>query len=561
MVERASPLGDPNSGYVFKPHEKPFMPGSPATPDHPGARKVAYLLIGLYLAIVGGMQNGLLIANLTTVQSNLALTPVEGGWVTVAFNLTNACMSMLLFKVRQQFGIQRFVRAAMLVLLLANFVQLFDAGYHVELLSRGIAGIAGSCVSTLATFYLMQGVPAKAKIVAVLVGMGLGQVAIPLARAMSPALLASGDIDHLFQLQFALSLVAVGLVNILHLPPGETVRSFERLDFVTFPLLASGIGLLCAFLVQGRIIWCDKPWLGYALAGAILLIGLAFLIEHNRANPMLHTRWMTSGSILAFALTGAMVRVLLSEQNFGATGLLSTVGMVNDQLVTYYWILTLATFLGMAVSIVRLDPTDLGRPVMVAMGIIMVAAFLDTRSGVLTRPADLYWTQALLAFASVYVMASLMMTGILRALSRGPDYIISFIAVFGLSQTIGGLAGVAVLSAFHTIRVKAHLMTMGQSLSLSDPAVAQAIGQLAAGQSATLGDAALRQATGASRLLQQVNQEAAILAFNDTFFLLGCLAGVAFAITFARWVYLRHKGINPLANELAALKSMMGRSA
>ena len=45
----------------------------------------------------------------------------------------------------------------------------------------------------------------------------------------------------------------------------------------------------------------------------------------------------------AFALTGAMVRVLLSEQNFGASGLLTTVGMNNDQLVTYYWVLTGAT--------------------------------------------------------------------------------------------------------------------------------------------------------------------------------------------------------------------------
>lgn len=537
------------------------MPGSPATPDHPAARKAAYLLIGLYLAIVGGFQNGLLIANLTIVQSNLALTPVEGGWVTVAFSMTNACMSMLLFKARQEFGIERFVRVAMSVLLFANFVQLFDAGYHAELLSRGVAGIAGSCLSTLAIFYLMQGMPAKAKIVAVLIGIGLAQVAIPLARAISPALLASGDIDHLFQLQFGLSLVAVGLVNVLHLPPGETVRSFEKLDLISFPLLASGIGLLCAFFVQGRIIWWDKSWLGVALAGGILLIGLAFLIEHNRANPMLHTRWIRSGNIVAFALTGAMVRVLLSEQNFGATGLLSTVGMVNDQLVTYFWVLALATFLGSAVSIIRLDPTDLTRPVMVAMGIITIAAFLDTRSGVLTRPAELYWTQALLAFASVYVMASLMMQGILRALSRGPDYIISFIAVFGLSQTIGGLAGVAALSAFHTIRLKDHLMTMGQSLSLSDPKVAQAIGQLAAGQGATLGDAALRQATGVSRLVQQVNQQAAIMAFNDVFFALGCLAGVSFLIFFARWVYLRRKGINPLADEMAALQTMMSKNA
>ena len=108
--------------YIFKTHEQPFMPGSPATPDHPSLRRVAYLLIGVYLGLVGGFQNGLLIANLTSLQGSLALTPVESGWVTVAYNMTNACMSMLLFKARQQFGIQRFVRVAMACLLLANFV-------------------------------------------------------------------------------------------------------------------------------------------------------------------------------------------------------------------------------------------------------------------------------------------------------------------------------------------------------------------------------------------------------------------------------------------------------
>src|SRR3546814_19602703 len=73
--------------------------------------------------------------------------------------MTNACMSSLLYKSRQQFGIQRFVRAVMLALLLANFLQLFDAGYRMELVARGVSGIAASGLSTLAAFYLMQGLP------------------------------------------------------------------------------------------------------------------------------------------------------------------------------------------------------------------------------------------------------------------------------------------------------------------------------------------------------------------------------------------------------------------
>ncbi len=103
MTDR--PAATQAAGYVFKPHERPFMPGSPASPDHPLRRRIAYFLIGIFIALTGGFQNGLLIANLTTLQGSLALTPAESGWITVAYNMTNACMSMLLYKARREFVI------------------------------------------------------------------------------------------------------------------------------------------------------------------------------------------------------------------------------------------------------------------------------------------------------------------------------------------------------------------------------------------------------------------------------------------------------------------------
>lgn len=546
--------------YVFKPHERPFMPGSPASPDHPTRRKIGYFLIGVYLAIIGGLTNGLLIANLTTIQGHMDLTPAEGGWVTVAYNMTNACMSILLYKSRQQFGIQRFVRAIMIALLIANFLQLFDAGYRMELMARGIAGIAASGLTTLAAFYLMQGLPAEKRIAGFLLAIGLTQVAVPFARAISPLLVFDGDINHLFQFQFALSLVAVGLVFLLQVPPGETIKSFEKLDLLTFPMLATGVGLLCAFLVQGRIQWWSTPWLGGALAASVVLIGAAFLIEHNRKNPMLQTRWMGSSALVQFALTGALVRVLTSEQNFGASGLLSATGLVNDQLVSYYWVLTGATLAGAILAILRLDPTDLRRPVLVSLAVIAVGSFLDTHSGLRTGPVNLYFSQAAIAFAAVYFMGPMLMEGLLRALTKGPSYLVSFVGVFSLSQTLGGLIGVAGLSAFHTLRTKAHLMTLGQSISTNNPEVAQGINSLAAALTSNMTDPALRGAVAGSQVVREAAREATILAFNDVFFVIGTLSALTFILLFARWARDRRRGHNPLARELEALQKMRAQN-
>src|SRR5690606_21718300 len=104
------------------------------------------------------------------------------------------------------------------------------------------------------------------------------------------------------------TLLCLACVSILRLPPSERIEAFEPLDFLTFFLFAPGIALLCAVLAQGRIQWWTTPWLGYALAGSIVLVGLAVIVEHNRANPLLNTRWMGSAAIIRFAVVAASMR-------------------------------------------------------------------------------------------------------------------------------------------------------------------------------------------------------------------------------------------------------------
>ncbi|URW75079.1 MFS transporter [Sphingomonas donggukensis] len=551
---------DARSGYRFQAHELPLLPGSPANPDHPSARKTAYLAIGVLLGLVGGAQNGFLLANTAALQATLDLTPVDAGWLTVAFYSTYACMSMLLFRVRQEWGIQPFARWAMAGLVAANLVQLLQPGLGVELTARAIAGIVASGLSALSLYYLMQGLPAKMRLAAIVLSVGLSQVAFPLARALSPALLIDGQLDRILLFQFGLSLLALGSVFLLRLPPGIRQKTFEPLDIVSFALFLIGVTGLCAFLVQGRIQWWDTPWLGQALALAILSLGACAMIELNRASPMLDLRWLSSRNLLALALVAASVRVLVAEQGFGATGLLSSLGYGADQLTGYLWVLTGATVAGIVVSVLRLDPRDLVRPVLVAILIIAVAAFADTRTGVMTRPQDLFWTQGAIAFAAVFAVGPVMMEGMLRALAAGTHRVVSFIAMFSLSQSLGGLAGTAALSAFHTIRLKTHLIDAGQTLTLSNQPLAGALANAARRVAPVQIDPALQQQSASASVTQEIGRQAAVLAFNDVFFLVGTLASLAFVAVLVPWAINRIQGRNPLAKELALLQSRLTRT-
>jgi hypothetical protein len=554
--ERSRRQAGGDAAYQFKPHERPFMPGSPATPEHPGRRRLAYFVIGVLLALTGGFANGLLVAALPQIQGALGLTSTEGGWLVAVWSMTSVCTSMILLKFRQQFGLRRFALLVLPTFVLLNMVQWFNRSFEVELVVRALGGVVGSGLSTFALFYIMQGMPAAARLGGMVLGVGLSQVALPFARVLAPLLLAGGDVHDLFAFELGLAMLCTAAAAMLPLPPAETFKAFEPLDGWTFLLFAPGVALLCAVLALGRVVWWDVPWLGYAVAGAILLVSAAMLIEHNRADPLLNIRWMASADIVRFALLGATMRLLLSEQNFGSAGLLASVGMGADQMVIFYTIVTLASVAGLVASLVTLNPRDLAWPVLVSTALIAIGAWMDSDASNLTRPSSLYLSQGLIAFAAIFFMGPLMMSGVLRALARGPSHMISFTAVFSISQTLGGLGGAALLGTFQVARERAHSEALVQMMSITDPQVAARLAALGGAYARVLTDPVLRQAQGGALLSQQVVREANILAFNDVFLLIAALAATAFVLMGARWLYNRRHGINPLGEELALLARM-----
>ena len=199
---------------------------------------------------------------------------------------------------------------------------------------------------------------------------------------------------------------------------------------------------------------------------------------------------MLGRNIVRFAVVAASLRLLLSEQTYGTIGLLTVVGMGNDQLVTLNLVMTLASVAGLIVSLMTLDMKDLYKPVLIAVALIGIGAWLDSDSTNLTRPSSLYVSQGIIAFAALYFLGPMVMIGIFRALARGPNHIVSFSAIFGITQTLGGLAGTALLGSFQIVREKYHGFELVQSLTATDPQVVQRIQQLGGAYARVQGDAA-----------------------------------------------------------------------
>ncbi|RZM32502.1 MAG: MFS transporter [Sphingomonas sp.] len=516
--------------WTFAEHERPALPGSPASPEHPAARRAAYAAIGTLLGITGGLGTALVYVNTTTLQGSLGLDPAEIAWLPTAYVMTNVSVNLLLIKFRQQFGLRPFAMIFLGVYAALTLAHLFVHGFGSAIAVRAASGMAGAAVSSLALYYIMQALPAKWRLKGVVIGIGIPRCATPLARLFSPDLLAASEWRTLYLFEFGLALLCFAAVSLLRLPPAERRAAFEPLDFVTFALFAGALALIAAVLGQGRILWwTEAAWLGWALVLAIPMFAAALVIEHGRANPLLNTRWLGSADIVRFTIVTLMARVVLSEQTYAAVGLLNVLGQNNDQLRTLFTIILLASIAGVAASAITLNVEKLAHPVMLSIGLVAVAAFVDSHSTSLTRAPELYVTQALIAFAATFFLGPSLLFGMTRALQQGSGHIISFIALFGMINSIGGLGGSALLGTYQSVREKAHSAAIVQTIDPTDPIVTQ---RLAAGSAAVgrvIGDPALRSAEGGALLSQTATREANVLAFDDTFRLIALLAAATTA--------------------------------
>ncbi len=542
------------AAYEFKPHERPSMPGSPATPDHPTPRRVAYFCIGVLIGLTGGFGNALVSANIGNLQGMFGVYSDEAAWLSSVYVMTNICMSLLLIKFRQQFGLERFTWIFLPAYVAVTFAHLFVDSFGTALVVRAVNGITASGMSTLGLYYVIQSLPAAHRLRGIVIGIGVSQLAPPLARTFSSSMLQVGNWQSMYLFEAGMATLSLVAVLLLRLPPSQRIDVFERLDFVTFALFAPGMALLCATLGEGRIVWwMEAPWIGYALCAAVVLITAALLVEYHRADPLLNLRWLGSADIIRFAVVAMSVRIVLSEQTYGAIGLLGTLGMGNDQLIPLFGVVSVASLAGLIVSAATLNPLRLGTPIRISLILIAIGAFIDAGATNLTRPMEMYLSQSLIAFAALYFMGPTLLIGMLRGLSKGFNHVVSFSALFSITQSLGGLAGSALLGTFQIVREKFHSHALVQSIQATDPLDAGRLQTLGGAYGRVLIDPALRQAEGAVALGQQISREANVLAYNDVFLLIGCIALATFAWLQVLAIRNRLRGHNPMAEVLATI--------
>lgn len=534
--------------YSFSPEEKPLFPGAPYSPRHSSKNRVIYAFSAAVMALASGLGNGLITSNINSIAGDMGLYVAEANLLVAVYVAFNATANLLLVKARVQFGIPATMHVVLGALIAAQIVQILAPSLGTAILARAVSGIAAGGLTTLSLYNIFQVFPLRLRPIAAVVGFSLPQLAVPIARMFPLAMIALDDWRGLHLVELAMALAAWAMLNLMPLPPNVQEKAFEPLDAVTATLTIAGMLLICSALALGRYYWwTDAAFLGWAFAMSLPLLGLALLIEDRRARPLLWVRWYATRDILFFTLIAVVVRIALTEQTYAAVGLLTLGGLTSDQLHPLFVTVFFAMAAGIVTTCLVLKAERVVLMIMAAAFIIAAGAWLDTGSTSMTRPQQLYLSQALIGFGTTLFLGPALMFGIGHIIKRGPNYLVSFVVLFSTTQNVGGLAGSALLGSIQVARERLHAERLAEALALGDPAVSARIAQYASTLAPHLTDPAARAQQANGLLGQALHAQANILAFNDTFWVvtLVALAAGLFIAGVTMLDLMRHRAPQP----------------
>ncbi|GLK66323.1 MFS transporter [Paracoccus kondratievae] len=520
-----------SEGAAPTPTPPPATPAAASFVTKPWPVALGYIGASIIIGLTQGLAQGFVSTNIPQVAGDLGITTTQATWLMAAFMIPRASMPLLLIKIRTQFGLRRFAEVAIFIYLAVSLAAFAISDLRSAVLVQFCAGMASAPLSTLAFMYMLEPLPPQWKmrfgLPMVLAVVATGPM---LARVISPALMGDNGWDGLHYMALGMAAVSLALVYALPLTSQPRVKVLAAADLLSWLLIAIGFGGLTVSFVMGSIHWwTDTEWLGWTLALSIVALTVAVVIELHRKAPLLDIRWLASPAMLHLTVTLLIFRLVLSEQSSGAPRMFQVLGITQDQLVGLFGVISVASILGGLALVPFMKAERVPLFHIIALVLIAAGAFMDSHATQDTRPAQMMLSQAMIAFAGAFFLAPAMMRGLLAALARGPNYILSFVIVFLSTQSLGGAMGSGLFSTLINHRQALHLQVLREELTAADPLTTAEIAQRSAALAPQIADAALRRAQAVAQIAQDASAQAYVMAYNDAYFLTFLVAVAALA--------------------------------
>ncbi|MEJ1966845.1 MAG: MDR family MFS transporter [Gammaproteobacteria bacterium] len=480
-----------------------------------------------WIAVFGGALGALMatldisITNsaLPQIQGSIGATGTEGTWISTGYLMSEIVMIPLTAWLTRVFGLRAFLLSNTILFTIFSVVCGLSHTLPQMIAGRIGQGFAGGAMIPTAQTIIRTRLPRHQ----LPVGMTLFGLIVMLGPLLGPVLggwLAENiDWSWCFFVNLPVGL-ALMLLLYVGLPKSRPDwHQFVNADWLGIVGLAAGLSSLTVVLEDGqRENWFDSPmivWLSVlAVAGIAALIAGQFVTSRPVVRlKLLANRSYASVIFMVFVFGAGFYCVAFILPQF----LAGIAGYNAEQSGAIMLVSGLPAFLMMPILPRMLAKVDLRLMMTGGLLCFAISCLLDIALTANSVGHDFYASQLLRGVGQMLAMMPLNQAA-MTAVSR--DETAEAAGLYNMARNLGGSVGLALLGVYIDRRNAFHDAFIRESVTANSTIGQEHLAASAAGFIAQHGDKAFAHQQALGQLAGQMQQQAAVITYSETFFVL-----------------------------------------
>ncbi len=502
--------------------------GSPAA----GANKWLVTLSVLAGAVMGAIDTSVVNVALVHIQATYGVTTQQVTWVSTAYLITVVLVMPLTAWVGSVLGRRQMYLLSVLIFTIASVMCGFSQTLGQLIFFRVIQGLGGGALQPIAQAIMRETFPPEEQGQA----MGYFGMIVLLGPAIGPTL--GGWLTDTYSWPWIFFVnVPVGAIGLwmgsrfIVDPPYMRAHGIQRFDGVGIGLLAVGLTALQILLEQGETDgWFQSPLIVTLTVIAVLALGAFIIWELRTPVPAVDLRILKN---IPFA-AGTFIFGILGLALFGGLILLP---LFLQDLLRYDATQAGVALMPRSLVMVLLMPiagglyNRLGVYVMLPFGVAVsaFAGFLMARFTLDSGPLQIILPQVIQGVGFAFMFVSLT-TAMLATMPR--PQIQNATGLSGLVRQLGGSLGTAIVITLLDHKTTTASAALVRYASPYNPTFMQWWSTFQAGFSARGSDPGTAHMQALAALHQLISQQAAVVAFDYAFAVVGALFLVCLPLVF-----------------------------
>jgi len=500
--------------------------------DKGGSLKMWMAVIGSTLGAFMAVLNIQIVnASLADIQGAIGAGIDDGGWISTAYLIAEIVVIPLTGWLARVFSLRWYLLVNAFLFLVFSAACALARDLEQMIVLRAIQGFTGGVLIPMAFTIIITLLP-KAKQP---IGLALFALSATFAPAIGPTiggyLTENWGWQYIFYVNLVPGALMMGLLMASVDRAPMQLSLLRQGDWLGIGTMAIGLAALQTVLEEGnKDDWFGSPFIVRLSVIAAVSLALCIWIELKAKNPLLNLRllaWRNFG-------LGILANFLLGTALYGSVFILpvylARVQGYNAEQIGFVLAWTGLPQLLLIPLVPRLMKRFDAR-VVIAVGFALFAAsnFMNIHMTADYASDQLLWPNVVRALGQALVFAPLsaVATAGIEKENAG-----SASSLFNMMRNLGGAVGIAMLQTFLTKREQFHSNILTHSVSLFEEATRARIASLTSYFMAHgVADPALAAHKAVVAVALRVRQQGNIMAFSDTFYLLGVVLIVALIAT------------------------------